>query len=1116
MKLISRNKRIAAALVAFTLGLVSNVPGQDINLDQGLQAHWTFDETSGLIAADSTDNGNDGDLIDFIGDDSQWVAGQVGGAVAFDGTAYIEVPDSPSISGDLADGFTISVWFRSNIPLAANAANNANRMLEKSNAYFFLPGIANGGMNFLVKAANANRTAGIGQAIEADTWYNITGVYDGAEARVYLDGELKGQVATVDPIDVTDLPLFIGSDDSGNRFQGAMDDLRIWNRVLDDLEIMANAGLNVTGPPNVTQQPVAQTRFEGATGRFSVAADGEEPLRYLWYRNDESLRTETEAELTLLNLTPADAGLYKVRVQNDAGEVFSDEVELEVIPVEDITTGMQARWHFDETTGLIAADDSGNDNNAELFGFVDETAHWVEGRVGNALAFDGVTAVASAFDSESLNDIGDEATFSFWINPASYGIIESAGSYDRASAWILSKGNHFSVRIVDDPGSVRFTLVVRGQVAGAAGGGVARAGWEVSAPQNSLDLDEWQHWAIQYRAGQVFFYKNGFRIGDPVDAEIGAPDPSVDLAIGNFDNLGNQLRYFQGMLDEVGIWARPLSEAEILEMAGKDVSGAPAVEIQPSPLKRLEGTTASFEVQVTGKRPVAFQWLFNGEPIEGATGSVLTLTRLRTDQAGDYSVRITNEVGESTSEPASLTVESLDAITSGLVAYYPFDDATGTTLTDASGNGLDGILKDMDEDAWVAGQIGGAVRFDGIDDYIEIAHNDLLNMTSELSVSVWLNPYGMSSANHDRVIRKDTNFDFVLLPNGVLRTYGIIKTPYDGPAGSWEFDTWDHFTYVYKNDTLQWFKNGQAITEPVAARIGEVTTAPLTIGNYQSPPGSVNRPYLGTIDDLGIWQRALSAVEIDGIYQNGLNGNPLTEEFEPLNIRTLAVDAQIDLTFYSPFGNRTYGILRKDTLTDPWVDQADVQITEMGDGMFSASFPLPETGIGFFQVAAFEPPPLFFDDFESGGDGWTHGGDQDNWELGVPTTGPGAAFSGENVYATGLAANLGPFTDSFLRSPVIDLTPFTRQATLSFAEWLNIDEVDFHQAVVNILDADSMVPIQIEAYIRGGQTADWEEVSFRLRGDNLGQRIIVEFRVLTDDFNLNEGWFIDDVKVVAE
>ena len=46
-------------------------------------------------------------------------------------------------------------------------------------------------------------------------------------------------------------------------------------------------------------------------------------------------------------------------------------------------------------------------------------------------------------------------------------------------------------------------------------------------------------------------------------------------------------------------------------------------------------------------------------------------------------------------------------------------------------------------------------------------------------------------------------------------------------------------------------------------------------------------------------------------------------------------------------------------------------------------------------------------------------------------------------------------------------------------------------------------------------TGAWQEVSLRLVGDMVGRKVKLEFRVITDPFNPLEGWFIDDVKVVA-
>lgn len=68
---------------------------------------WLFDEGGGSVAADSSGNGNDGELMG----DPQWIAGQFGGALEFDGDDYVTVPDSDSL--DMTDQVTVMFWFRS-------------------------------------------------------------------------------------------------------------------------------------------------------------------------------------------------------------------------------------------------------------------------------------------------------------------------------------------------------------------------------------------------------------------------------------------------------------------------------------------------------------------------------------------------------------------------------------------------------------------------------------------------------------------------------------------------------------------------------------------------------------------------------------------------------------------------------------------------------------------------------------------------------------------------------------------------------------------------------------------------------------------------------------------
>ena len=170
------------------------------------------------------------------------------------------------------------------------------------------------------------------------------------------------------------------------------------------------------------------------------------------------------------------------------------------------------------------------------------------------MELDGEMTYLAVFDDESLA-LGAEATFSFWIKPSSYGPVEDAGNFTRSSSWILRKGDHLSLRLIDDPGTVRKSLIVRSDT-GEIASTVNRKANEVNTVQGSVEIDNWQHFTVVYKAGKIIFYKDGFRIGQPEEGVLGEAN-SDDLFIGSYDDQG-LARNVDGILDEVAIWSRPL------------------------------------------------------------------------------------------------------------------------------------------------------------------------------------------------------------------------------------------------------------------------------------------------------------------------------------------------------------------------------------------------------------------------------------------------------------------------------------------------------------------------------------------------------------------------------
>ncbi|MHC4500734.1 MAG: LamG-like jellyroll fold domain-containing protein, partial [Planctomycetota bacterium] len=73
----------------------------------------------------------------------------------------------------------------------------------------------------------------------------------------------------------------------------------------------------------------------------------------------------------------------------------------------------------------------------------------------------------------------------------------------------------------------------------------------------------------------------------------------------------------------------------------------------------------------------------------------------------------------------------------GPVAHWQLDEGAGTIAADSSGNGLDGTL--MGDPQWVAGIIGGALEFDGVDDYVDCGNPSILDFgTGDFAISAWI------------------------------------------------------------------------------------------------------------------------------------------------------------------------------------------------------------------------------------------------------------------------------------------------------------------------------------------------------------------------------------------
>jgi len=214
----------------------------------------------------------------------------------------------------------------------------------------------------------------------------------------------------------------------------------------------------------------------------------------------------------------------------------------------------------------------------------------------------------------------------------------------------------------------------------------------------------------------------------------------------------------------------------------------------------------------------------------------------------------------------------------GVVGAWHFDEGSGNITHDTSGEGNDGTLYDgntTNDDGntppqWVDGKFGKALEFDGEDDYVEVPDSESLDVTDEITVAVWL--YLNGTADIRYVVGKSTD-EWVLyfpLDSSTPAVYmeDVSPTRLDAKT-SLNLNRWYHIVFTYDKDAgtnnRKIYINGVLDNQNNATGALGVSTEPFLVGAYDTSPRYI---FNGTIDEVHIYNRALSEEEISDLYNN--------------------------------------------------------------------------------------------------------------------------------------------------------------------------------------------------------------------------------------------------------
>jgi len=205
-----------------------------------------------------------------------------------------------------------------------------------------------------------------------------------------------------------------------------------------------------------------------------------------------------------------------------------------------------------------------------------------------------------------------------------------------------------------------------------------------------------------------------------------------------------------------------------------------------------------------------------------------------------------------------------------MVLYLKMDEGASNMAYDSSKYGNNGTIHGA---TWTTGKFGSALEFDGVDDYVEVPDSDSLNITDAITIEAWVKILNLDTAN--RIVAKrigvKSAYDFVFRGDSLKRLNILFR---DGDnmdnlfsAPNVIIDTLWHHVVVVRNDyNVEFFVDGEPVGTAIARYDMITLEYPVLIGCLEKAASW----FYGTIDEVRIYNRALSAEEIKEHYYKGL------------------------------------------------------------------------------------------------------------------------------------------------------------------------------------------------------------------------------------------------------
>lgn len=511
-------------------------------------------------------------------------------------------------------------------------------------------------------------------------------------------------------------------------------------------------------------------------------------------------------------------------------------------------------------TGSVVADQSGWSHDGELHGAAFETS-----AIGNVCFFDGIDDYIRVPGSSSLALTGS-LTMATWFKTPNYDRQRPLLEFNASNA----------------PGIHLWTGVWGYQWHGQGTGANL-----VDAERNERDYvintanptpNQWHHLAVTYDAagGEARVFIDG-ALANEKNFGLIVPESDGDLYIGF--RPGQPYDRFYGWLDEVRIYTRALSPAEIAGLCGITNAAAPVVGSVKGLLDPATARDQGAQWRLTSGPDTA--WHDSGQMAVDLPVGAYTMT-FRDIAAWTTPQDEVVEVIQGETAVGAGVYTAIGGGTNTLVLHYTFDDDDGDEVIDLSGYGNNATAYGASP---IATACGGLLSFDGIDDYLRVPASPSLTLSNSLSMAVWFKITSYADQHQHPILEWNDTLSHI----GVHMWTGVNGLQWFGKGtGANLVDTtgdenehvisttnpppmeWHHLAVTYDRATGNGrvYLDGTLQTEDDIGLFTPRTANDLFIGMR---PGQPEDMFQGEMDDVRVYKGALSSAEVFAVYASFTN-----------------------------------------------------------------------------------------------------------------------------------------------------------------------------------------------------------------------------------------------------